>query len=380
MNEELHLGNIYTWNYWYSNEKGRMVVSTGTIEEFISLLTTDLQFEPDFRTVFVNVITLYSPIDTVMNKMIPRRTSELLNKVAVKNILLTLKLWLQEDPFKFTLLDTSFSKLTHFLKCGKKDAYKELKEEVSELLERARTMTENPIKAPTITMHQFNPRDFCSGFNDHVHFSEMMTYIHMQLFSKITETEIVQFFTKEPEATPNLKCMTNSFNWLSETLSAMANQCSISNQSSFFNFLMKTAEKFYEQKNFFGLCAIVFAFHKIPDFDYMKSNLSEETQKSIDKFDTLCSFNNNYQALRAEIAQTKPPLIPFIGILTKDLLVQDEMYASFISKIGHYNFNKLREIHRIAQQYVSYQDHNATQPANLPEPLFTHLKGVHGLH
>ncbi|EKE37700.1 RasGEF domain containing protein [Entamoeba nuttalli P19] len=380
MNEETKIGEPLTWSSWFSNEKGRIVINSGTIEEFTNLLQTEIPFDPEMRDVFVNTITLFEPIDGVIQKLIPRKPNDYISKQATKNILITLQKWLMEDPFQFTRVEGTLSRIQSFLKIGKKDANESLKKEVTIMLENARKLKNSPIYEPITQMFTFSSRDFCKGFNDHIYFSDMMTYVHTILFSRITEAEIVQFFTKKPTATPNIKFMTTSFNWLSETLSSMIKDCSMSFQSAFFNFIMKTAERFYEQRNFFGLCAIVFALHKIQDFDYLKSNLSKETQVSIEKFDVLCSFNDNYKALRTEISKSQTPLIPFIGILTKDLLVGDEMYASFIAKSGHFNFNKLRAIHHIAQQYLHYQNQNPSIPTNVPAELFDKIKLIHGIN
>ncbi|KAL7720981.1 Guanine nucleotide exchange factor [Entamoeba marina] len=378
--EDIKFNNIHTWNYWYANEKGRMVVSTGTISELTTLLRTDLRFEPDYRTIFVNTITLYSPIDTVLQKLIPRKQNiDSLSNDKIKNILLTLHLWIEQNPYQFSLLDGSLSRIESLLTVSKKDQLVDLKNEVRRVFSSARSVEYSPFAVPKTVLYTFSARDLCTGLNDHIYFSIMMTYIHTTLFNKITESEIVMYFTKKADVTPNIKFMTTSFNWLSENLSRMIKECPMSFQSQFFNFLMKTAEQFYDQRNFFGLCAVVFAFHRIQDFDYLKSNMSKETQQSIVKFEALCSFNNNYQALHEEISKAQKPLIPFIGILTKDLLVTDEMYASFISKTGHFNFNKLREIHQISLLYRSYQSPTPEEPRTIPPEIFSKVKEIHGL-
>ena len=75
-----------------------------------------------------------------------------------------------------------------------------------------------------------------------------------------------------------------------------------------------SAHRFYETKNFFGLCAVMVALHKIKDFDDINSNLAHETQQHIQKYEDLCSFEDNYKALRTEIARTDGKLVPYIGI------------------------------------------------------------------
>ncbi|ELP87893.1 hypothetical protein EIN_274800 [Entamoeba invadens IP1] len=378
LNEEIRLGNPVTWSSWFGDDTGHMVMSTGSLDDFVNLLKTDLKFDPEFREVFVNTISLFFSPDNVLLKMIPSKV-DTLSKSEIVNLLETLKLWLETDPFQFSNLEQANKRLDTFLELGKKDSNGDLKKEIIVLLEMARGMkNEIQFKTPKIETFNFLPKDFCSGFNDHLPFADMMTYTHHCIFNNISVQEYIQFFNSNGQ-TPNIKHITVCFNWLSETLSKMINDCAISFQTPFFNFIMKTAERFYVTNNFFGLCAIVFAFHKIPDFDYIKKNLSKDTQTSIEKFDSLCSFENNYQGLRKEMERAKPPLVPFAGIMTKEFLVMNEMYASVINKTGQYNFNKLRAIYKLIKKYEAYKNKAVSVPKNAPTELFEKIKKIHGI-
>ncbi|ELP85803.1 hypothetical protein EIN_281740 [Entamoeba invadens IP1] len=377
VDETLQLGNTTTWGYLYSNENWVLVLSTGTIDDIIEIVQSGPETEVGFSEVFINTITLYSPISVVLGKLLERK-GERLPSLYTQNVLEILKLWLKQDPLQFNEVTSSvMQKIEDFLIISKKDSTADLKDEVVKLLNAAKTLKAVVVKELGPMQMNFTPNDLCKGFDDHGHFADIMTYIHKMLFNAITERDIVLFFKKTQPT--NIKRITTSFNWLSELLSKLINTCPISFQTVFFDFTVKTAERFYTQHNFFGLCAIVFAFHKVPDFGYVKSNLSKDSQSSIEKFEKICSFENNYSALRNEISKTSPPLIPFGGILTKDLLVVDEMYASFIKKTGHFNVNKLRTIHKVAQLYESYKDKTPLISPRVSHELLDQIRQIHNI-
>ncbi|ELP84630.1 guanine nucleotide exchange factor, putative [Entamoeba invadens IP1] len=375
VNERMKFGLIYTWNSWHANEKGRMVMSTGTFENIIEMVQSDLSFEPEFKDVFINTITLYFPTHTILQRLFKKKGKKL-NKNSQKKVLELIKRWIETSPEDFEKLDEHKELVKELFTPNENDTNEDLKKEIEVLIDKCIQRKEDRAHEKSPIENTFEINDIFV-FGENTFFAEIMNYVHKSIFNKISEHEIVHFFKKEN--TPNIKQITTSFNWLSEMLSKMINGSPLSIQTAFLNFVIQLAETFYQSKNYFGLCAIVFAFHKIGDFEYMKTNLSKETQDSIERFEKLCSFEDNYKNLRNQTINSVPPIVPFGGIMTKDFLVTDEIYASFIKQTGQYNINKLRTIHKIAQQYKNYQDKDPVVPKEVNKNLFKRIKEAHGL-
>ena len=378
----MNFSNITSWNYWYSNGNGKLVVSTGTLNELTNLLKTDLSNDPTYRDVFINTIELYSSVDDIMLMLLPKQSeisSCTMNQT--KNILITLQIWMKRHPQLFVNLEKSKSIMNLFLSYNKNDENGPLKMSVSTMYHSIQI--ENKLEVEEVVadvQYEVDIKDICATLTSYEWFSAIINYVHFSLYKRLKEKDIIMYGQKGTTYNSRIKLLTKSYNWLSEMISNLITKCPLASQSQLFNFIMKASRIFYEKKNYLALCAFVYSFHKIKDFDDLKANMEKDIQELVDKLKVLCSMDDNLKNLREEMKSTVGPMVPFVPILTKDIIINDETFASYLKKTNHYNFNKLRKAHELAQKYLNYQVTAVPDvPSDVPPEIFRRIKEVHGL-
>ena len=83
--------------------------------------------------------------------------------------------------------------------------------------------------------------------------------------------------------------------------------------------------------------------------------LSQEMNTFLQEMEALCTFQKNYKNLRQFQKELVPPYVPFIAILSKDLIVVDESYPNTVGE-GAINLFKWRTVYEMVSEAQNAQD------------------------
>ena len=134
-------------------------------------------------------------------------------------------------------------------------------------------------------------------------------------------------------------------------------------------FFMFVAETLLKLNNLYSFMAVCTALDSV---NVQKLKIAWELvntslkQRFVESLSPLCSARNNYRSLRDHCKSMKPPGIPFLGVLLKDLTFTNDGNKNKLSKKldRHINFEKYRLFYRILSQNITYF-HSATYSQNL---------------
>ena len=130
-------------------------------------------------------------------------------------------------------------------------------------------------------------------------------------------------------------------------------------------------------KNFHAICGIVFAFISIGEIEELKKDLDKLNRKRFEFYDNLCLFENNYKNLRDEVERTQKPLLPFMGTISRDIVLANEYNKSKEGSL--FNFNKLRIMYNVIMKIIDYQTDAPVLPTDIDKKFHAKFCKLHGL-
>ncbi|EDR28517.1 guanine nucleotide exchange factor, putative [Entamoeba dispar SAW760] len=363
-NEILKFEDIHSIEYVYSTSQQEFVVYLSTMKDLVLQLTRPNIREPKYREIFLLMYRLYTSPECVINYLIPHISIDETGDRKTQ-ILIVLKQWMQSYPNDFSLLGKSEKKLINYLSTSKEPFSKIRKEKliVLDLFNQIKGNSNITIYPPLIFDNSdLDPSDF---MGDPYKITNSMTYVYKKLFIRIKPVELLYYLDKtKKDQTYNIKNMIDSFNGLSKMYASMFNKISKDQKLSLLQQTIKILDIFLNRdRNYHAICGIVFAFVRIPEIEQLKSQLKPEERKRYDFFDNLCLFENNYKNLRDTISSSQQPLLPFMGTISRDLVLVSEYNASKEKEL--FNFNKLRIMHKVVMDIINYQPGEPQIPTDI---------------
>ncbi|ELP87894.1 hypothetical protein EIN_274810 [Entamoeba invadens IP1] len=377
-NESLKLENIKSFEYVYSNPRTQeLLVQLSSLEDLVIQLTRPNFREPKFRDIFLLMFRLFTTPECFLAYLLPQSN----NKESFETKMQTLdvlKEWMECYPLDFLNIKSGEQSLLYYLKTMKEpySAIQKVKDDVYHIFEKTKLQTKNEEYPPITYLNILRYEEFLL---DPTKVTNTMTYVYRKLFLRITKVEFLYYLDKElKESAVNIKNMIDSFNYLSQMYSQMFNEAPKDKQLLILENTIKMLDIFLlNDRNYHAICGIVFAFIRIKEMDSFKNKLSLDLKNRLDFFESLCSFNNNYKNLRDTIGVDESPLLPFMGIISRDLVFASEYNASKEGDL--FNFNKLRIMYNVVMNVINYQPNNVICSNNIDEKFHKKFCQFHGV-
>eukprot|EP01117_Protostelium_nocturnum_P012300 TRINITY_DN4527_c0_g1_i1.p1 TRINITY_DN4527_c0_g1~~TRINITY_DN4527_c0_g1_i1.p1 ORF type:complete len:1113 (+),score=446.73 TRINITY_DN4527_c0_g1_i1:200-3538(+) len=209
-----------------------------------------------------------------------------------------------------------------------------------------------------------------------------MTLIDHELLQKIKPQEFLDKAFSYPDRSPNYTNMANQWNTTTSwVISEILKREKVQKRASVLSHLIKIAEMCRSMNNFNGAYAILVALNHFT-ISRLEKTWERLTKKSLTQMDSLSSLfemSSNYKTYRNTLASSNIPIIPYIGLVPKDITSLEESPTKLPS--GLINVGKLRNLSKSVNQIRQYQsskfkiDPNPELSVYLRHPdIFTELQ------
>ncbi|KAL7716921.1 Guanine nucleotide exchange factor [Entamoeba marina] len=376
-NESLRFEDIHSIEHVYSNASLEFIVYLSSMKDLVLQLTRPNIREPKYREIFLLMYRLYTTPECVMSYLVHRPSvDETYDKK--KQILVVLKQWIQTYPNDFAMLSKSETKLVKFLQSSH-EPYKKIIKEKQEVLQLFQQVKNGYTEQPYTISLNTTELNFTELMIDPNKIANTMTYVYKKLFIRIKPVELLYYLDKtKKHLTQNIKNMIDCFNCLSRMISGAFNSTPDDKKFSLLENIVKILNVLLKKdRNYHAICGIVFSFIRIPGIEALKKKLSGELRKNYEYFDDLCLFESNYKNLRDKIDDSEQPLLPFMGTISRDLVLASEYNASMEGKL--YNFNKLRIMYQVVMKIINYQPGEPSVPQDVDPTFHEKFCKIHGL-
>ncbi|KAL7720631.1 Guanine nucleotide exchange factor [Entamoeba marina] len=377
-NESLRFEDIHSIEHVYSNASLEFIVYLSSMKDLVLQLTRPNIREPKYREIFLLMYRLYTTPECVMSYLIHRPSvDETYDKK--KQILVVLKQWIQTYPNDFAMLSKSETKLVKFLQSSH-EPYKKIIKEKQEVLQLFQQVKNGYTEQPYTISLNTAELNFTELMIDPNKIANTMTYVYKKLFIRIKPVELLYYLDKtKKHLTQNIKNMIDCFNCLSRMISGAFNSTPDDKKFALLENIVKILNVLLKKdRNYHAICGIVFSFIRIPGIEALKKKLSGELRKNYEYFDDLCLFESNYKNLRDKIDDSEQPLLPFMGTISRDLVLASEYNASMEGKL--YNFNKLRIMYQVVMKIINYQPGEPSVPQDVDPTFHEKFCKIHGLY
>jgi len=186
--------------------------------------------------------------------------------------------------------------------------------------------------------------------------AEQITLIDHDNWKAIPSFEWLQKNYADNEKSPNFSNMANKFNeWGFWVLTEILKYEHLGPRSAALTLFIDVAKECLSLNNFNGCCAIIGALNN-PAIDRLKATWEKVNKKTMSKFRkmmTLFDMTYNSKNYREALKATKPPAVPYLAIVPKDLTSAEEI-DSYVEN-GLCNFDKVRTVYRIVSEVQTFQ-------------------------
>eukprot|EP01104_Vermistella_antarctica_P020474 TRINITY_DN8769_c0_g1_i1.p1 TRINITY_DN8769_c0_g1~~TRINITY_DN8769_c0_g1_i1.p1 ORF type:complete len:1069 (-),score=246.35 TRINITY_DN8769_c0_g1_i1:33-3239(-) len=210
--------------------------------------------------------------------------------------------------------------------------------------------------------------------------AKQLTHIDHALFCAIAIDELARKAFTKPEISPNYTAMVTQFNhWSLWVVSEIVSKPSVERRIDIFSHFVKIAEKCVELNNFNTSYAIVSGInhYAVKRMKSLRERMPRKTSARLQKLTELYDIDSNHRAYRQAVLNVKPPLVPYLGLYGKDLLVFEEE-PTFQEVPGApaklISIAKMRRLFNLFANIRQIQKQSYSFPT--VEPLFTELKNV----
>ncbi|PRP77868.1 hypothetical protein PROFUN_08542 [Planoprotostelium fungivorum] len=204
--------------------------------------------------------------------------------------------------------------------------------------------------------------------------AEQITLIDWSLLKKISPYEFFHKSFDSPDRSPNFYKMVEKFNqWSMWVMSEILFNQKANVRAFIISHFIKTAEQCRKLGNFHGCYAIIAGLN-YSAISRLVQTWEKVGRKYMVKYNRLCSLfemTHNFKNYRDAIqAHGDKPMIPYLGLIPKDLTALEEL-PTFTSD-NLVNFEKMRKLHRTLKVIRDAQQRQYNVPIE-PE-LVTYLK------
>ncbi|TPX62937.1 hypothetical protein PhCBS80983_g00206 [Powellomyces hirtus] len=180
--------------------------------------------------------------------------------------------------------------------------------------------------------------------------AQQLTLVDSKLFRAIQPEEFTAFIwdtsPMKTSHTANLQTYINRFNrvgfWVATVICSYEER---EKRTEALEMFIKIATKSMESGNFNTAMAILSGLNTTPVSRLKKSfaQLPSRATTAYEELEAKLSYRSNYKAYRELEHHTKPPLLPFFGLIIKDLTFLNDGNQKILAN-GLVNFEKMREV------------------------------------
>ncbi|GAM26201.1 hypothetical protein SAMD00019534_093760 [Acytostelium subglobosum LB1] len=206
----------------------------------------------------------------------------------------------------------------------------------------------------TMPMRRFNMID-----SDREELAIQMTLMDERVFRALSIFDLLKNRFAKPEQSPTFQAMVASFNrWSSWVGSEILSAVTASQRAQVIETFIEVASNLLELKNFHAGYALTMGLQHYA-IKRLAQSWDRVSKKSMQVFATLqavFSTDSNHKAYRDRLHITKPPLVPYIGIYSKDLFVVGDASQTLLDESAQIlNLEKLRSIQSIVSASNGYR-------------------------
>ncbi|KAL7719144.1 Guanine nucleotide exchange factor [Entamoeba marina] len=365
INDSFHLDDIFDIIKCFPDENGCVSITSGTVTDLIDRLYNLNLNDPSYVDMFIMTHRKFTNSETVINRLVNIYNTTASDDARV-GIISVFCQWLRKFVIDFEKNTPLLTKIKDISTIQKSDSPKiergktallSLMNGVSVALQlRTKTRLHLPLRPQTsLTYKLFFPTQ-AQGF------AQTLVYFNTIIFSRVSYEELIVMNWSNPknrEKTPNLQNMTDRFNWIGDFIVSSFEQCPKGERAKFIEGLLKFMKTLRDLRDIHFLVASMYSLPRL-DIEKIKTKkISCDDNAFINEYEQICSFQHNYKRLRTYISQLETPYIPFIGVLSKDLMLVDEGNSDKLSD-GTINLFKWRKVYELIQTVLSAQDPNPT--------------------
>lgn len=267
--------------------------------------------------------------------------------IKIRNrIIKIIKYWLDHYPFDFDKdLKDKLEEFKILLKKSKS-------EEFIPILEKPMIQKEILIEYPKSIINISKSEELLDWNEKEI--ARQLTLMEMDLFKKITPNECLNWDIKNREKCPNINNIMLWFNQFSfycsfKILTPKHSQA----RSLILSKIIKIAQECILLNNFNSAFELISSTTITPIHRLKKtwSKLSKQDLKLYQDLLNYISSSNNFKFLRERIFRSKSPLLPYIGLLLKDLTYIDDINQNLIN--GKINFYKRKQLANIIKDLLN---------------------------
>nr|WEL12724.1 ras guanine nucleotide exchange factor K-like [Halisarca dujardinii] len=213
-----------------------------------------------------------------------------------------------------------------------------------------------PVKYPRKTGTLLSLFDF-----DPEEIARQMTVIDFSLFTKIRPTELMNQNWSKPKrkhiAQNFLRLVERMNNLTLWTATTILSQRDVNDRAKRMVHFAQVANHLHEMNNFSSLMAILDGFIMTP-IDRLKKTLTKcdrSSMKRVNELQKIMDPSHGFKSLRAVLADSTGPCIPYMGLFTSDLTHLDDGNDTFTPD-NLINCTKCRLIYNRIRDFMLFQD------------------------
>ena len=347
-----------------SEGEANFVSSGATKIELLAHVTQVGGIDP-FNDTFVSIHSYFTSIQELFNDLVEilRNSKDPRRDIAYINLL---KKWLKNNSHLLT--DSAHAQLVRNLidSLNQLPHIKKFTTHVASSLERyaSRSSTsdsDNWFERQFISPQSGGPEGFGSESIINLYTPEViaqqLTLIDHQFLRRITASDLLHKAHTKPASSPNLQAFIRRFNdtafWaVTEILKTIQSKSRTAMICKF----IELASLLRNYKNFSSCLAILSGLRCTPIARLKQTwkNIPKDMRAQFDDLTGLASPSDNYSYYRKSLQAAQPPLIPYLGCMTKDFTAIDEL-PTFISG-ERVNWKKMKEMGTILNLLRAAQD------------------------
>jgi hypothetical protein len=186
--------------------------------------------------------------------------------------------------------------------------------------------------------------------------AEHMTALDHECLKAIPMSELLQKNYMDPNKAPNFSNMAQKLNeWGLWTLKEILKHQELYDRVNALSLFIEISKECLSYNNFNSCCAILGALNN-PAIQRLKNTWEKVNKKTMSKFRKmmeLFDFTYNSKNYREALKITKPPAVPYLGLIPKDITSVEEI-PTFVEN-GMCNIDKMRTLYKILCELQAFQ-------------------------
>ncbi|ELP83750.1 guanine nucleotide exchange factor, putative [Entamoeba invadens IP1] len=353
VNDSFHLDNIFDIVNCFPDESGNVSITSGGVTELITRLYNMNLNDPSYTDMFLMTHKKFTDSETVVLQLVDAYTAGVVGEDSKACILSVLSHWFRSYPGDFANKADLVGIIRILVtKSEQTDLTQTLQASLNSLGMSLAKRKNSRVFLPLNTSTSLKYTHFLPA--NVMPLAKVLNYFNTLIFSRVSYEELILInwgSPKNKENTPNLQNMTERFNWIGDTVVRCFNECPKSERVKFIEGIILMMKTFQGMKDIHFLVAITYCLKTI-DIDSIKTKkLSSEDNAYLLEMEQLCTFQKNYKFLRQYMQQLETPYIPFIGVVSKDLMLVDEGNPDFVGE-NLINVYKWRKIYELIEQVI----------------------------